>query len=201
MVYYLIGNLIWIHYVGWYIWWSCDWKNLPNRLLWQEWPEYTCHETWMSGLMPPSFTYQCVPIVCITLCCLIQSFKFVVLFFRIPRMPMGKSSTWCTVWRMQFWICHVVRIRWFGSLILLASTWVTCQFTWQNWRQMSYKAIILKDWAWQFFTMPQSFLSLYGRYVFTSFELLIYFMRNIGWHAQIYHVLTNCIHLSAYRLQ
>ena len=55
MVYYLIGNLIWIHYVGWYIWWSCDWKNLPNRLLWQEWPEYTCHETWMSGLMPPLF--------------------------------------------------------------------------------------------------------------------------------------------------
>lgn len=38
-------------YVGWHIGWSGDRENLPNWLLWQDWAEYPCHETWMPGLI------------------------------------------------------------------------------------------------------------------------------------------------------
>ena len=128
-------------YVGWHIWWSGDRENLPNWLLWQDWAEYPSHETWMPGLImlfcPPSFTrlfffetwmwgvphktFLFLPLsllnahfyMHINMCGLIQSFWVVIFFFRIPWMPMGKSSTWCTIWRMQH--CNPKSATWSGS--------------------------------------------------------------------------------------
>ena len=87
--------------------WDLD-ARFDNALMFPFFIYLFFFETWMWGV--PHKTFLFLPLsllnahfyMHINTCCLIQPFWVVILFFRIPRIPMGKSSTWCTVWRMQF---------------------------------------------------------------------------------------------------